>query len=67
MSHYRRAKRTGTSYCFTVVSYRRRNILCNTNIRAALHKAIAKVRDKSSFSIDAWVLGLISFKRQKRV
>ena len=56
MSHYRRAKTTGASYFFTVVSYRRREILCDTNVREALRKAIAEVRDKSPFTIDAWVL-----------
>jgi len=56
MSYYRRAKTTGASYFFTVVSYRRRDILCDTRVREALRKAIAEVRNKSPFTIDAWVL-----------
>lgn len=56
MSHYRRAKSPGSIYFFTVVSYRRRGILCDTNLRDTLRRAISEVRDKSPFTIDAWVL-----------
>ena len=56
MSHYRCAKTTGATYFFTVVSYRRQGLLCDTPVRKALRKAIAEVRDKSPFTIDAWVL-----------
>ncbi len=56
MSEYRRAKTEGGTYFFTVVSYRRRNILCDGPIRAALKSAIQDVRSIHPFHIDAWVL-----------
>jgi len=55
MSYYRRAKTSG-SYFFTVVSYRRQNILCDIEIRHALRQSIIKTRYKYPFTIDAWVL-----------
>ncbi|MBI5006980.1 MAG: transposase [Nitrosomonadales bacterium] len=56
MSHYRRAATTGSSYFFTVVTYRRRPILCDESIRNALHTAIKTARATRPFVIDAWVL-----------
>ncbi len=56
MLRYRRSQTAGATYFFTVVSYRRQGILCETRIRKALRDAIAKVRGKRPFEIDAWVL-----------
>ena len=56
MSYYRRANTPGTSYFFTVVTYRRQRILCDPPIRTALRNAINKTRIKHPFTIDAWVL-----------
>jgi putative transposase len=56
MSRYRRATTPGSSYFFTVVTYRRQPILCNEKIRNALHTAIESVRTSRPFVIDAWVL-----------
>ncbi len=56
MSSYRRSRTFGGSYFFTVVSYRRRNILCDERIRDALRDAIEKTRERYPFEIDAWVL-----------
>ncbi|TFW31099.1 REP-associated tyrosine transposase [Massilia horti] len=55
MSRYRRPL-AGPAFFFTVVSYRRRPILCNESIRLALRSAIEMVRAVHPFSIDAWVL-----------
>jgi putative transposase len=56
MSRYRRAKITGASYFFTVVSYQRRPILCDDAVRASLRDAIKTVQKRYPFSIDAFVL-----------
>jgi len=56
MSYYRRAKDAGGTYFFTVVSYRRQPILCDTSIRDALREGIEKTRRRYPFEIDAWVL-----------
>jgi len=56
MSRYHRSNTTGSTYFFTLVSYRRQTILCNQPIRCALREAISHVRQKRSFAIDAWVL-----------
>lgn len=56
MSHYRRSQTPGACYFFTVVSYRRRPILCDDALRQALRAAIQQVRERHPFSIDAWVL-----------
>ena len=55
MSRYRRAL-TGTTYFFTVVTYRRRPILCDDSVRLALRRAIEQVRGRLPFDIDAMVL-----------
>ncbi len=57
MPNYRRAAVPGGTYFFTLVSYRRRNILCNDEVRVALRDAIRDTREKRPFGIDAWVLG----------
>ena len=56
MSRYRRASVAGSSYFFTVVTYRRQPILCNDAVRIALRTAIETVRTTRPFVIDAWVL-----------
>lgn len=56
MSRYRRTHNKGTSYFFTVVTYRRQQILCDLQIRTALRQAIKTVREKYPFKIEAWVL-----------
>jgi len=55
MPRYRRAL-TGTTYFFTVVTLRRRPILCDDPIRNALRDAIERVRARLPFSTDAMVL-----------
>ena len=56
MSHYRRAREAGGTYFFTVVSFRRQEILCDEWIRNALHEGIEKTQQRYPFEIDAWVL-----------
>lgn len=56
MSRYRRANTPGATYFFTVVTYRRREFLCDADVRAALREAITKVREQYPFIIDGWVL-----------
>jgi putative transposase len=56
MSHYRRANTKDATYFFTVVTYRRQPLLCDTKVRDALRKAIESVRINRPFKIDAWVL-----------
>lgn len=56
MSHYRRANTVGATYFFTAVTYRRRQFLCDEDVRLALRQSIDKVRAKHPFTIDAWVL-----------
>jgi putative transposase len=56
MSHYRRANKDGCSHFFTVVSYRRQQILCDAYIRKSLRAAIIASQLKHPFTIDAWIL-----------
>ena len=56
MSRYIRSNRHGGTFFFTVVSYKRRKILCEEIIRSALHQAIVDVRKIHPFNINAWVL-----------
>jgi putative transposase len=56
MSRYRRADTPGATYFFTVVTYRRRSILCDGPVRAALRDAIKTVQSRHPFTVDAWVL-----------
>jgi len=55
MAHYRRAF-DGTTYFFTLVTYRRRPILCDDAVRAALRTAFKRVGTRLPFQIDAIVL-----------
>jgi putative transposase len=56
MSRYRRADIPGATYFFTVVTYRRRPILCDDLVRAALRDAVKMVQSCHPFTVDAWVL-----------
>ena len=56
MSRYRRADTRGGTYFFTVVTYRRREILTEPESRAILRAVINKVKRDHPFTIDAWVL-----------
>jgi putative transposase len=56
MSRYRRDNTPGATWFFTVVTYRRRPILCDEPMRAALRRAIELTRLDWPFAIDAWVL-----------
>ena len=56
MSIYRRAKITGGTYFFTVVTYRRQGFLCDGPVRNALREAIRETRSICPFTIDGWVL-----------
>jgi putative transposase len=56
MSTYRRAKTTGGTYFFTVVTYHRQRFLCDEPVRTALREAIHEVRAAYPFAIDGWVL-----------
>jgi putative transposase len=55
MSRFRRAA-GGSTFFFTVISHRRRPILCDSVIRTSLRAAIHAVRAHLPFAIDAWVL-----------
>ncbi len=55
MPHYRRAL-TGSTYFFTAVTHRRRPILCDDAMRAALREAIQRVRARLPFELDAMAL-----------
>jgi putative transposase len=56
MSRYRRDKTPGATYFFTLTTFRRRPILCDEPLQAALWHALSKVRSRRPFAIDAWVL-----------
>jgi putative transposase len=56
MPDYRRTRVRGGTFFFTVVSYRRRPVLCDKGIRAAIRQAVYVVRNERPFDIDAWVL-----------
>jgi putative transposase len=53
---YRRIRRSGGTYFFTVVTHGRRPILIYPEVRHALREGINKVRQTMPFSIEAWVL-----------
>ena len=55
MPYYRRSL-TGSTYFFTVVTHRRRPILCDDAVRTALRHAIERVRTRLPFTTDAMVL-----------
>jgi putative transposase len=56
MPNYRRANVCGGTYFITQVTYQREHWLCNDTARYALRHAIKKVREKYTFTIDAFVL-----------
>lgn len=56
MPCYLRPRIAGATCFFTVVSYRRRTIFCDSPFREALRSAIQRVRANHPFRIDAWVL-----------
>ena len=56
MPNYRRGSLKGGTYFFTVVTYRRQQILCNKNIMAALRNGIQDARKHHPFEINGWVL-----------
>lgn len=56
MPNYRRAAITGGSYFFTLVTAGRQPVLCDPDVRIALHEAVHQVRRRWPFTIDAWVL-----------
>lgn len=56
MSRYRRSDIPGATYFFTVVTYRRRPILCDAPVRTALRDAVKTVQSRHPFTINAWVL-----------
>jgi REP element-mobilizing transposase RayT len=53
---YRRIKKAGGTYFFTVVTRGRRPILTSPEVRQALREGISQVRQTMPFSIEAWVL-----------
>lgn len=55
MSHFRRV-RSGWTYFFTLVAFRRRPILCDEAIRSSLRTAFDRTRLRRPFTIDAIVL-----------
>lgn len=56
MSRYRRANAPGGTYFFTVLTYRRREILIEPESRVILREVINEIKLQYPFSIDAWVL-----------
>ncbi|WP_198942655.1 REP-associated tyrosine transposase [Methyloprofundus sedimenti] len=56
MSNYRRADTPGACYFFTVVTFRRRNILTDEGFRVCLRNALSNTRKRYPFTIEAWVL-----------
>jgi len=55
MSRYRRA-RYGRTFFFTVVTHRRRPLLCEDRSRRVLRGILQELRQARPFTIDAWVL-----------
>ena len=53
---YRRSTTPGATYFFTVVTYRRRAILCEPDTVALLREAFATVKQRHPFRIDAVVI-----------
>ena len=56
MPNYRRAKIKGATYFFTVVTYRRQEILCDKLVRDTVREGIINTRKINPFTIDAWAL-----------
>jgi len=53
---YRRAKTPGATYFFTVVTFRRRKILCEPDNLNVLRTAFKTMQTRHPFVIDAFVL-----------
>jgi putative transposase len=53
MSNYRRACIPGATYFFTVVTHNRKPLFSIDRARRVLHQAIADVRDRHTFEIEA--------------
>ena len=53
---YRRARTKGGTYFFTVVTYNRMKILCQSNNVSLLRQAFRHVMEKHPYTIDAFVL-----------
>lgn len=53
---YRRAKTLGATYFFTVVTFRRRKILCEPENRELLRAAFRMMKSRHPFTIGAFVL-----------
>jgi len=53
---YRRSRAPGATYFFTVVTYRRRRLLCEPENVRILRSAFRAVKQRYPFSIDAFVL-----------
>ena len=51
--HYRRAKTSGATYFFTVVTYNRQPVFCSDETIALLRQAFHTVKAESPFAIDA--------------
>jgi putative transposase len=56
MSYYRRSRVPGTTYFFTVNTYRRQRLLTQPETIAALRAAFRTVREQHPFRIDALVI-----------
>ena len=55
MSQYIRSYTKGATYFFTLVSYNRRNILCEADFLQAFKRSIKQVQQQYPFEIIAWV------------
>jgi putative transposase len=55
MPTYLRSKTPGSTFFFTVVTFRRRRLFANPNNQEILSNIIAEVRKESPFTLDAWV------------
>lgn len=56
MPNYRRLKQAGGTFFFTLITYKRQQILTSPESRMILKNVIEKTRQKYPFSIEAWVL-----------
>ncbi len=56
MSNYRRARAAGGCYFFTVVTYRRQELLLIPDHLAVLRSVVKHVRAELPFAIEAWIV-----------
>lgn len=56
MSTFIRLQKPGGTFFFTVVTYRRRQILTRPHSRIILREVISQIRREYPFTIEAWVL-----------